>query len=280
MARRKTNTQMFALPALPPDELAMGAARYRLTMVFKHDFYAATCLYEASLDAPGASATMPKIVVKFYRTQPFCGFPMAWLGRFSRDHERAIYQLLAGVPGLPRWAGAIGPAGFAIEYIEGAPVDQVSPLPAGFFDRLREIFDAVHARGVAYVDANKRSNILVGPGERAFLIDFQIALRRRDDWPWPLRALLARWVRALQEKDLYHLYKHKRRLAPEELTGEEEKLSRLRGFWHWAHSRLIKPYKAVRRGFLARQHRAGRLASPTAELETHPQPEKDTWRED
>lgn len=276
MSKRRQNTQLFALPAPPTEEITIAGATYRLVRVFKHDSYAATTLYQAV----GATGVPPahKIVVKFYRTQPFCGLPMAWLGRLSRDHEQAIYAALAGVQGVPRWGGTVGQTGFALGYIDARTLHHCDPVPSGYFDRMRKIFDAVHARGVAYMDADKRSNMLVGAGGEAFLIDFQIAIRRRDDWPWPLRAIAARLVRYVQEKDLYHLYKHKRRLAPAELTQEEQRLSRRRAGWHWLHRKITKPYRAVRRWFLHRQYRSGRLVSPTHALEDRHQPEADSWR--
>jgi len=277
MRRKSRNTQMFALRGVPPRTLWLAGAPYCLARVFKHDFFAATCLYKADAGAPAPA--IPKIVVKLGRTQPFLGLPMTWLGRLLRDREQAVYRALAGIRGIPRWVTRVGPAGCAIEYIEGAPLDHVEAPPAGFFDQLREIFDAVHARGIAYADANKRSNILIGPDGRCFLIDYQIALRCRDDLPWPFRGLVAAAVRYVAKRDLYHLYKHKRRISPHELTPQEEVLSRQRAGLHWLHRKLTKPWRAFRRRFLRAQHQAGQLHSPTADLEDHRQPEKDTWRE-
>jgi len=265
---------MFALRESPPPNVDVGTGRYRLVRVFKHDFYAATCLYEAS-----APAAAPKVVVKFGRMQSFCGLPMGWIGRLMRRREEAIYQALAGVRGVPRWVGQLGENGYAIEYIEGRPLDHVESPPPGFFDALKELFDAIHARGVAYCDANKRSNILVGPGGRPFLVDYQLAIRRRDDLPWPISRLVARAVDYVMRTDLYHLYKHKRKLCPGELSEQEEALSRRRRGLHLLHRKLTKPYRALRRGFLRKQYQEGRLISPTAELEDHDQPEKATWRE-
>lgn len=264
---------MFALSAPPDGEICIGGATYRLVRVFKHDFFAATSLYEAV-----GQVEIPKIVVKVYRAHPFFGLAMDWLGRLSREHEKAIYAVLEGVEGVPRWVGCVGPTGLAIEYIDAKPLDHLDKPPAGYFDRMRRIFDALHARGVAYVDANKRSNMLVGPDGSAHLIDFQIAMRLRDDWPWPMRTIAARIVRYLQGKDIYHLCKHKRRLAPEELTDEEEEILRHLGLWHSLHRTITTPYRAVRRRFLARQYSTGQLESPSAELEDHHQPEKQTWR--
>jgi hypothetical protein len=220
---------------------------------------------------------MPKLVVKFGREQPFCGLPLGWLGQWNRDHEEAIYARLAGIRGLPRWGGRVAGCGFAIEYIDGLPLDHYEHPPARFFDGLREIFDALHARGVAYGDANKRSNILVGPGGRPYLIDFQLSLRTRDDLPL-IGAAIGAAIRYLCRKDLYHLYKHKRRLAPEELTPEEDALSRDRSGLHLLHRKLTKPYRALRRRFLRKQYQKGQLVSPTAAMEDHAQPEKETWR--
>jgi len=272
MRRRRPSTSWFALPAPPPATLTLGGTTRRLARVFKHDFWAATALYEA--DGPPADP----VVVKFYRTQPFCGLPLGWLGRFCREHERAVYAALAGVPGVPRCLGPVGDAALAVAYVRAVPLDHLEAAPPGWFDDMRRALDAVHARGVAYVDANKRSNMLVDPEGRAYLIDFQIALRRRDDWPRPLRWLSARLVAYFRGRDLYHLYKHKRRLARGELTEAEARLSRRRGPGHELFRRLSRLYRAVRRPFLTRRWRAGRLVSPTADLEDHHQPEKATWR--
>jgi hypothetical protein len=138
--------------------------------------------------------------------------------------------------------------------------------------------DAIHSRGVAYCDANKRSNILIDQAGECFLVDYQISFRRRDDLPWPISGILAGAVSYVQRSDLYHIYKHKRRLCPEALTPLEEKISRNRGILHSLHRKLTDPWRFIRRRFLSGKFRKGQLDSPTAELEDHYQPEKETWR--
>lgn len=275
MPSRSHNKQLFALHQPPPDEITLGGLAYRLVCVFKHDFYAATCLYKA--DDPAAE--IPQAVVKLGRQQNFCGMPMEWLGRLLRNREAAIYKAIAGVPGVPRFMGFVGETGMAIEYMDARPLDHFDAPPPGYFERMREIFDSLHARGVAYCDANKRSNMLVGPNGEAILVDFQISLRKRDDLPWPIRAIIKKAVDYVCERDIYHLYKHKRRLNPQELTPQQEALSRWRGLLHRMHRKLTKPYRAIRRQFLKKQYRKGRLVSPTAQLEDHSQPEKATWQQ-
>ena len=276
MRNRSHNTQMFALRDPPPARCRIGGADYRLVRVFKHDFYAATCLYERREAGGGAPA---RIVVKLGRTQPFCGIPLDWLGRAVRDREEAAYRVLAGIRGVPRWGGRIGPTGCFVEYIDARPLDHLVEVPPGFFDRLRRLLDEVHGRGVAYGDSNKRSNILADADGQPYLVDYQIALRRRDDLPRPIRVLVGRVVDYMIGRDLYHLYKHKRRLAPGELTAAEEAISRHHPLLHKLHRKIAKAYRACRRALLRQQHRAGRLVSPTAELEDHHQPEKATWRD-
>ena len=269
---------MFALSGPPPGELEIAGIAYKLVHVFKHDFYAATCLYQAEAGSEGDYRKFEKIVVKFGRTRGFCGLGMAWFGRLMRGHEQAIYAALDGVDGVPRWVGTFGEAGYAIEYIDAEPLDHFDSPPVGFFDRLVEVFNAIHDRGVAYCDANKRSNILVSPDGKPYVVDFQISFRRRDDLPWPIRSIIAAAVRYVIDRDMYHLYKHKRRICPEQLTEQERDLSQRRSGLHVLHRKLTKPYRAVRRKFLGSQFRKGRLVSPTAELEDHYQPEKETWR--
>lgn len=273
--RPRTNTQLFALREPPPARLVVAGQAYRLAKVFKHDFFAATSLYEAEQPV----AEPPRLVVKLGREQPFWGLPMDWIGRYLRRREERLHARLAGVTGIQRWAAGVRPTGFALAYVEGVPLDSLGgPPPPGFFDALRAVLGRLHERGVAYCDMNKRSNVIVGPDGSPALIDFQIALAlpRRGAG----RVLLGPVVRYLQGADLYHLYKHKRRLAPQELTAEEDALSRRRGPLVRLHRALATPLRRLRRRFLARQYRSGRLVSPTAELETHDQPEKATWRKD
>lgn len=271
MSARTNNTKMFALNGPPVEQIDLAGTTYRLVRVFKHDFWAITSLYEAT-----GSAELPKIVVKIGRVQKYWGIPLSWYGRWLRSHEEDIYLALQGIEGIPRWVGRVG-QGYAMEYIESKPLDHFDKPPEGFFDRLRDLFDRIHQQGVAYVDSNKRSNILVTKEGQPYLIDFQISLRR-DKGHWPLRMIRNGLATYFTSKDIYHLYKHKRRMCPEQLTPEEKILSRRHGGLHWLHRKLSKLYRRVRRKSLQKQYEKGLLQSPTAELEDHYQPEKDTWR--
>ena len=91
--------------------------------------------------------------------------------------------------------------------------------------------------------------------------------------------IIPAFVKYVQQADIYHIYKHKRRLCPAELTEQEKALSHRRRPLHTLHRKLTDPWRAFRRKFLATRHAKGLLVSPTEELEDHYQPEKATWRQ-
>lgn len=275
MAQKSKNVQLFALRKSPPETVCLCGSEYRLASVFKHDFFAATCLYEA---ARPESVEIPRVVIKFGRVQEFWGLPLDWYGRWLCRHEKRIYARLAGLKGVPRWAGCVNESTYAIEYIDAVPLDHLAAAPPGYFDRLLDVFQHIHERGVAYCDANKRSNFLVDAEGNPFVIDYQISACLREEWPWPMRLIPESIVRRAQKSDIYHIYKHKRRLAPGELTPQEEGLSRRRSPMHILHRKITAQWREMRRKFLRHQYQAGRLNSPTADLEEHHQPEKETWR--
>ena len=276
MSNDRTNKVWFALTDAPPEHVDVGSGRYKIERVFKHDFYAATCLYHL-VDSTDDDAC-EKIVVKFGRQSSLFGLPMKWSGEFMRRREENVYSRLEGLEGIPRWLGRLGDTGYAIEYIDAVPLDHFEKVPAGFFDRIIDLMKQVHSRGVAYSDSNKRSNILVGPDGEAFLIDFQISLLLRENSPWPLNRISRAIVDYICQRDIYHLLKHKRRMAPDELTPEEDTLSRQRDLLHRIHRKVAKGWRYLRRGFLRKRFESGRMVSPTAHLEDHIQPEKATWR--
>ena len=88
---------MFALRGPPPQHIEVSGYEYSLERVFKHDFWAATCLYKAA-----GKVQYPQIVVKFGRAQSFCGLPLDCYGKLLQSHERNIYSELADIEGVPR----------------------------------------------------------------------------------------------------------------------------------------------------------------------------------
>jgi len=238
---------LFALgrASMPPTVEVSGAV-WRFAQLYKHDFFAATALYENAVPA----AEPRHAVLKIQRTYHLFGLPMRWLGARVARHEIRVYQALQGVRGVPRFLGSVGNTGFLHEYIPGEDLRENMSLPAPFFADLRRLIEDVHARHIAYVDTNKRENILLGADGRPWLIDFQIsyfaAKGARSN------ALTRSMLRRLQRADWYHFYKHKTRLAPALCTPADFAAAERRGALHTLHRWIAQPLIRLRRRFLAR----------------------------
>ncbi len=268
---RRPPASFFALGChAPPEEIQSGGRRYRRRRVFKHDFFAATGLYEEVNPHPGAggmeNAQTPlargidspatagghsqQVVLKIQRTYPLFGFPMQWLGRLAARHETAVFRRLQGIAGIPEFLGEFGPTGYLHAFVPGRDLGPAGQPDAAFFQALFELLTMIHARHVAYVDTNKRENILQGDDGRPHLIDFQISFiaRRgaRDNFA-------ARWIlQRLQAEDWYHYYKHKTRLAPQICTPADFQRAGNRSWYIRLHRRIAQPVIRWRRRFLAR----------------------------
>ncbi|MCP3917264.1 MAG: phosphotransferase [bacterium] len=139
-----------------------------------------------------------------------------WAARHLMERERRALQSLGGmdaVPHLPEGsqAAAVPSADgrppraadvLVRSYIAGEPLHRASTLPVDFFDRLDELVQLVHARGVCHNDLHKEQNVVVRADGRPALIDFQLA---------SYHASGSRKFAARVHDDLRHVQKHRRR---------------------------------------------------------------------
>lgn len=221
----------------PPERVTIGGRTYRRASIFKHDFFAATALY---------TGQHGKIIVKFGRRVRFLGLPMAWIGRLLVGHEARIYAMVDGIQGIPRFIGRWRDNAFAHEFVEGHELTRWEFVNDDFFSRLTELIEQVHRRDIAYVDMEKRENILVGDDGRPYLIDFQISWHvppNRGGRTWPARLVL----RMLQDADDYHLLKQRRRHRPDLMTPAETAASRQPPLTISWHRVLFRPLTKLRR---------------------------------
>lgn len=223
-----------------PAVLDIEGRQLHLNKTFKHDFFAVTGLYLGEAD---------KVVLKVGRRATLFGLPMSWTGRFLANHEARLFHLMRGIPGVPAFRGWFGPTGILHDYVEGRPLQKEDTVSDDFFPKLSALIDAVHARGAAYVDLEKRENILLGDDGLPHLIDFQISWfvpANRGGEVWPFRMIRD----ILQASDKYHLIKHWRRLRPDQLAGSQIDGSYRPPFWIRWHRTIFRPLTLLRRQIL------------------------------
>lgn len=225
-----------------PAEIEVGGQRFVHRRLFKNDFFAVTALYEGE---------GRKVVLKVQRRASFFGLPLSWVGRILAAREKAALTRLEGVAGVPRLLGTWETTGLVREYIEGETLADALRLADDFHPHLRELIGKIHRRGMAYVDLEKRENVLVGADGRPYLFDFQIS------WHWPRRwggeLWPARFIRSwLQAGDRYHLVKLQRRTRPDQLSPEALAASYRKPWFVRAYTRVTRPLTWVRRRVLRR----------------------------
>jgi hypothetical protein len=244
---------LYALPAgrLPATVTCRGAT-FTLVETFKHDFFAATGLYRG----PTGLA-----VLKLNRVGDFFGLPLRSIGRFLGQREIRLYRLAHDLPGVPALLGPVGDTGLLHAFVPGHPLGRSEAVSDTFFEELFALLRALHDRQIAYVDLNKRQNILVGDDGRPYLIDFQISLHLpATGWRTlaPVRWLLARF----QQADIYHALKHKRRLRPDLLTPDEERIVTRLSIWIRLHRWVARPLTQARRRTLRQLQSADEARVP------------------
>jgi predicted Ser/Thr protein kinase len=116
-----------------------------------------------------------ELVIKDVSTRPL--WVRALLGPLQLRREARAYGRLAGLKGVPALVQVIDRQALALERIAGRPLRDVArgALPAAFFDALGDLVVSIHAHGVAHGDLH-HGDVLVGPGQQPYLVDFSTAL--------------------------------------------------------------------------------------------------------
>ena len=233
-----------------PKKIDISAGCYNLSKVLKHDFFAATALYELSTQAHIAETRPPaRLILKVGRQQHFLGLPLRWLGKIICSHEISILSRLSHLQQIPHVLDRWDKTGFTYEYIEGQTLDENKNLPDDFFDKLIELTQQIHQNNVAYIDSNKRNNLLLGDDGKPYIIDFQISMHFNER-PMFFKRFSKKLRKALQQADIYHILKHKRRICPHLLRPEEKTKSRRTGKLIDLHRMIATPFRKLRRRFL------------------------------
>jgi len=221
-----------------PDEIEAGGEKWRRLKTFKHDFFAATGLYQAENSKTQA-------VLKIFRPYSYKGLPYGLLGRWEARHEAKIYQKLQDTGHVPKWIGRYGKHGIMHEFVPGHDLLYGSEIKEDFFEEVEKLLRIMHQRGMAYLDTNKPDNILVGDDGKSYLIDFQITWHQPF---FPLNLLTWPLFVIFRDSDMYHMMKHQRKFFPDKITKDD--LEQRRPWYIKIHRAFADPIRRIRRGYL------------------------------
>ena len=125
--------------------------------------------------------------------------PWPWraFGQTAIRREHRIYAAIDGVPGVPHCLGLIDGKALVLEYIAGRTFRQGENELEDwdrFFVKLLETIRGIHALGVAHGDLKRKDNLLIGPGEQPYIVDFGVASAEKSaTMPWS--NAMFRWMR-------------------------------------------------------------------------------------
>ncbi|HBC85529.1 MAG TPA: hypothetical protein DCZ94_01105 [Lentisphaeria bacterium] len=220
-----------------PSEFEAEGRKWRKLKAFKHDFFAATGLYE--------SEKCEKAVLKIFRPYSYYGIPYGLLSRWQAAHEEKIYKRLQDTGNVPKWIGRYGRTGIIHQYVPGTDLSYDAKLKDDFFEELEKLLKMMHGRGMAYLDTNKPDNILIGEDGRPYLIDFQITWIQPF---FPLNLLAWPLFSIFKNSDIYHLKKHYRKCFPGRISDEE--FEKMRPWYIRLHRMIATPVRRRRRDYL------------------------------
>ncbi len=189
--------------------------------------------------------TTPPVVVKAATGVGPVRAIRAWMLR----REYRAYQRLGGLAGVPRCFGLLDGRYLVLELVDGVPRHAATITdPATFFAELSALIDAMHRRGVAHGDIQKRDNLLVVDGCHPVVLDFGTAVVQREGFA-PVNHWLFRFLARLDCNTWVKL-KYSGRLS----AASPADLAHYHRTWIEKAARLVKRlYTAPRRFFRRRR---------------------------
>ena len=144
----------------------------------------------------------------------------ALLGKLLTRREARALLKLDSVAGVPRLLGQPGSRALYMEWLGGISIKealvQETDWPK-FLAELENIVSQIHAQGVAHCDLRGLSNVLVGPDETPYVIDFVSCFFSGARWNF-----IRGWVfRRFCEADRQALLKLRQRVAPESMNSAD-----------------------------------------------------------
>lgn len=115
-----------------------------------------------------------RIAVKSYQDRPW--WVRQTIGRWSIRRESLAYLGAGPLPGLPRFLGRLGPWALATRWVDATPLAEIdaAALDIAWFDRLDELLQRLHERGVALADLHHR-DVLIAADGGVWVVDLAMA---------------------------------------------------------------------------------------------------------
>src|SRR5476649_1352533 len=190
--------------SLPLDDAATLSARWREGVLLKRDVFSTVERGRFRSEHGEVDAVLRRL-----DQAPWRSFIAA---RHLFGRERRALALARDLHVGPEllWAGR---QALVRGFINGVALHLARPLgDVAYFRSAKDALRRLHRAGICHNDLAKEQNWLRGSDGRAYVTDFQLAMRFRH------RNLL---FRIAAYEDLRHLLKHKLRYAPEALTPKE-----------------------------------------------------------
>lgn len=154
-----------------------------------------------------------KLVVKDFSRNRW--FYKNLFGRFLIWREAKAYRRLRGLKGVPRCYGVLEGLALVTEFVEGKTIKQMEKeggLTPVFFQRLKELIDCFHSRGIAHCDLKRTPNIIVSPEGQPYVLDWAASVFASECRFYPLAKIYNRLLRddemALVKMKLRHIPHH------------------------------------------------------------------------
>jgi serine/threonine protein kinase len=183
----------------------------------------------------------------------------ALLGKLLTRREARALLKLDSAAGVPRLLGQPGSRALYMEWVGGISIKEALTQEIDwpkFLAELENTLREIHAQGVAHCDLRGLSNILVGPEQTPYVIDFVSCFFAGSRW-----SFIRGWVfRRFCEADRQALLKLRQRVAPETMNTADAELITHSGVFNRAMRRIGQGIRKVSLRLLTRQSgtRSGR----------------------
>lgn len=169
------------------------------------------------------------------------------LGRYLVAREKAAYQRLEGLRGVPRYYGALDSYTLVLQRIQARPAPALcaEQLSDDFFVALSNLVRSLHRCGIAHGDLERSANILVDQEGQPALVDFAASIMTGSN---PVAVML---FPVLCHSDRRGVYKLKQRVAPHSLTADEARLLSQRSLIERVFRRCREPVRNLIRRWAA-----------------------------